>query len=245
MPSTKPAPLRIIEALSSTRAERVEALFAEIAQKFPEHDFGKAAAAALYNLTNAAAQAPVRQTNAATLTGDLDFFGLPSVLQSLADQQATGIVTLTNRRTGQTAGKLLFVAGKFADAQAAHLRGADAVYQLLEIPVAGTFAFVPNPAAKMKGDPIDVMSLLFEGIRRHDELRQLVLFVPDDLALRSTSVKPTPDPEETDPGFIRDVWVKASSNTRLGDWEAQVAGDSFRIRRLVARWMEEGALQPA
>lgn len=244
MPSTKPAPLRIIEALSSTRAERVEALFGEIAQKFPEHDVGKAAAAALYNLTHTA-QPVVRPTNAATLTGDLDFFGLPSVLQSLADQQATGIVTLTNRRSGQTAGKILFVSGKFADAQAAHLRGADAVYQLLEIPVAGTFAFVPNPGAKGKGEPLDVMSLLFEGIRRHDELRQLVLFVPDDLALRSTSVKPTPDPEEVDPAFIRDVWVKASSATRLADWETQVAGDSFRIRRLIARWMEEGALQPA
>lgn len=244
LPSRQPPPLRLIEALSSTRAERVEVLFAEIAEKFPDHDVGRAAAAALYNLTNAA-QTATRQTNAATLTGDLDFFGLPSVLQSLAEQQATGIVTLTSRRTGQTAGKLLFVGGKFADAQAAHLRGIDAAYQLLELPVAGTFAFVPNPAAKAKGEPIDVMSLLFEGIRRHDELRQLMLFVPDDLVLRATSVKPARDVEETDPGFIRDVWVKASSGARLGDWESQIAGDAFRIRRLVARWMDEGALQPA
>ncbi len=246
LPSRNPPPLRLIEALSSTRAERVEVLFGEIAEKFPEHEVGRAAAAALYNLTSTAA-ATARQTSAvaATLTGDLDFFGLPSLLQSLADQQATGIVTLTGRHSGQTAGKLLFVNGKFADAQAAHLRGVEAVYQLLERPVTGVFAFVSNPAAKAKGDVREVMGLLLEGIRRHDEYRQLVLFVPDDLMLRATATKPTPDPEETDPAVVRDVWVKASSGARLGDWESHVAVDCYRVRRLVARWLEEGALQPA
>ena len=244
LPSRNPPPLRLIEALSSTRAEKVEALFSELAEKFADHEVGRAAAAALYNLTSAAATT-TRQAAAATLTGDLDFFGLPSLLQSLADQQATGIVTLTARHSGQTAGKLLFVNGKFADAQTAHLRGVEALYQLLERPLTGVFAFVPNPAAKAKGEAYDVMGLLFEGIRRHDEYRQLVLFVPDDLTLRATSTKPTPDPEESDPAIVRDVWVKASSGARLGDWESQVAVDGYRVRRLVARWLEEGALQPA
>lgn len=247
MPSRQPPPLRLIEALSSTRSEKVETLFADVAEKFADHDVGRAAAAALYNLTNAATPVAARQANAATLTGDLDFFGLPSLLQSLAEQQATGIVTLTARRTGQTAGKLQFIGGKFADAQAGHLRGVDALYQLLECPLAGTFAFVPQPAssAKPRHEPQAVMPLLFEGIRRHDEYRQLALFVPDDLQFRAGAVKPTPDAEENDPAIIRDVWVKASSGTRLGDWEPQIAADVYRVRRLVARWMEEGALQPA
>jgi len=247
MPSRQPPPLRLIEALSSTRSEKVETLFADVAEKFADHDVGRAAAAALYNLTNAAAPVAARQANAASLTGDLDFFGLPSLLQSLADQQATGIVTLTARRTGQTAGKLLFTRGKFADAQAGHLRGVDALYQLLECPLAGTFAFVPQPPsnAKPRNEPQSVMPLLFEGIRRHDEYRQLALFVPDDLTFRAGAVKPTPDAEESDPAIIRDVWVKASSGARLGDWEPQIAADVYRVRRLVARWMEEGALQPA
>lgn len=247
MPSRQPPPLRIIEALSSTRSEKVELLLDEIAEKFADHDVGKAAKAALYNLTNTAAQTPASRTaSAATLTGDLDFFGLPSLLQSLADQQATGIVTLTARR-GATAGKLLFVSGKFADAQAGHLRGTSALYQLLECPVAGTFAFVPHPpeTAKPRSEPLDVMPLLFEGIRRHDEYRQLLLFVPDDLMLHATGVKPTPDPEESDAAVIRDVWVKASSGTRVADYEPQIAADAYRIRRLVGRWIEEGSLQPA
>ena len=239
-------PLRIIEALSSTRSEKVETLFAELVEKYGEHEIGRAAAAALYNLGSAGKQSAKNNAVAATLTGDLDFFGLPSLMQSLAEQQATGIVTLSARQSGQTAGKLLFLQGKFADAQNAHLRGIDAIYQLLERPVTGTFAFVPQPvpAAKPKNEPVDVMGLLFEGIRRHDELKQLTLFVPDDLTLKAAG-KPTPDPEENDPTVIREIWVKATGGTRVADWERQVAADAYRIRRLVARWIEEGALQPA
>jgi hypothetical protein len=241
---TRQPPLRLIEALSSTRSEVVETIFAEIVEKFGDHDVGKMAAAALANLATAG-KAKTRDGQAATLTGDLEFFSLPSLMQSLAETQATGIVTLSNK-VGQTAGKLLFLSGKFVDAQSQHLRGVDAIYQLLERPVAGVFAFVPQPAlnVKTKSEPMDIMPLLFEGIRRHDELRQFVILVPDDLVLQSTPVKPTPDPDETDPSVIREVWVKASRGAPLSEWETQVGADAFRIRRLMMRWLEEGALQP-
>ena len=241
--SRQPPPLKVIEALSGTRAEKVDELFHEIAEKFPDHEVGRAAAAALTKLTGSA-PLPAGGKAGATLTGDLDFFGLPSLMQSLADQQATGIVTLVTRATGQTAGKLLFVNGKFVDAQAGHLRSAEAIYQLLERPVTGTFSFVPNSSAPKSKDLHEVMPLLFEGIRRHDELRQLMIFVPDDLSLRATATKPTPDPEETDAALIREVWVKASSGVPISEYEAAIPVDSYRIRRLVGRWLEEGALQP-
>ena len=237
---TRPLPLRLIEALSRTRSEVVEKLFNDIVEKFGDHDVGRVAAGALANLGK---ETTKRET--ATLTGDLEFFALPSLMQSLAETQATGIVTLISRQ-GQTAGKLLFFGGKFVDSQTGHLRGVDALYQMLERPVVGTFAFVPQPAlsVKTKTEPIDIMALLFEGIRRHDELRQASILVPDDLALKPTAVKPTADPEENDPSIVREVWVKASGGTRISDWETQVATDAYRIRRLVMRWLEEGALQP-
>ena len=241
--TSKQPPLRLIEALSGTRSEKVESLLGDIAEKFPDHDLGRAAAAALLKLSGGTG-APAAAKQGATLTGDLDFFGLPSLMQSLGEQQATGIVTLIARATGQTAGKLLFANGKFADAQTAHLRGVEALYQLLEKPVTGTFSFVPASTPPKTKELMEIMSLLFEGIRRHDELRQMLIFVPDDLQLRAVG-KPTPDPEETDPTLIREVWVKAASGARLADWEPSIAVDSYRIRRLVGKWLEEGALQPA
>lgn len=245
LPKKQPPPVRLIEALSSTRSEVVEELFNEIAEKFPDQDVGRAATAALATLSSGGKQA--LQERSSALTGDLQFFGLPSLMQSLAENRATGIVTLTTKPSAQTAGKVLFVDGKFVEAQSRHLRGADALYQLLERPTIGTFAFVPQPSAaeRARNEPHDVMGLLFEGIRRHDELKEMTMLVPDDMVLKATGMKPTPDPDEKDPAVVRDVWLKASSGKRVGELESEIAADPYRVRRLLARWIEEGSLQPA
>ncbi len=47
LPKVQPPPVKLIEALSSTRSEAVEQLFDEIAQSFSDHDVGRAAAAAM------------------------------------------------------------------------------------------------------------------------------------------------------------------------------------------------------
>ena len=247
LPYLQQPPLRLIESLSSTRSEAVEKFFAEIAANFSDHEIGRAASAALENLRSTGKTTTNRDGAAVSLSGDLQFFGLPSLLQSLADQQATGIVTLTSKASGQTAGKLLFVEGQFADAQTGHLRGADALYQMLERPIVGHFAFVPQPVANVKGktQTAPVMPLLLEGIRRHDELKQAVALVPDHVALKAATTKPSPDPNETDPAILREVWVKATAGTPVGQWESQIAADAYRVRRVLAHWLEEGALQPA
>jgi hypothetical protein len=139
---------------------------------------------------------------------------------------------------------LAFVEGKFLNAQKGPLRGAEAFYEILEKPVAGRFAFVPHPIEKMKSNlqPQDIIGLLLEGIRRHDELQQLIALIPDTLKLTKGSVKPTPHEEETDASLIREIWLKASTSTTLGEWDSQIPTDSYRVRRLIAHWLETGAL---
>ncbi len=87
---TQPPPIRLIESLSSTRSEVVESLFAEIAEKFPDEDVGKVAAAALESRANAAKQGPsAPDGSSASLTGDLQFFGLQSGNWNRDAQQQT------------------------------------------------------------------------------------------------------------------------------------------------------------
>src|SRR6185369_2915249 len=130
--------------------------------------------------------------------------GLPSVMQSLQEMRASGMLTLRTKQ-GLAASKLVFVDGKFINAQSGHIRGVDALYQTLERPIAGTFAFVPYPPEKMKSEnaPLEIMGLLLEGVRRHDELQTMIALVPDTLKLTKTAVKPTPHPDEDDPTFLR------------------------------------------
>lgn len=241
LPKKQDAAIRLIEALSGTRAPRVEEALGDIAQRFPGQDVGRAAAQVLEKW--APAKAPARTEPAATFAGELEFFGLPSVMQSLAEMRATGMLTLSTKQR-QASSKLVFVEGKFLNAQTGHVRGIDALYEALERPVAGSFAFVPYPPERMQSDftPQEIMGLLLEGVRRHDELQRIAAVVPGDLTLTKTTVKPTAHPEEKDPALVRDVWVKASSGGAVAEWERQIPIDGYRVRRLVAHWLEEGAL---
>lgn len=241
LPKKQEGTVQLIEALTGTRSDAAEDLFQEIAQRFPEEEIGRAAAKALEMRTIAAK--PSRNDPGATLAGELEFFGLPSIVQSLAEMRATGMVKLTTKQ-GQTVAGLAFVEGKFLNAQKGTLRGVEALYEILERPLAGKFAFVPHPIEKMKSnlEPQEIIGLLLEGVRRHDELQQLIAFIPDTLKLTKGTAKPTPHPDETDASLVREIWLKASSSTTLAEWDSQIPTDSYRIRRLIAHWLETGAL---
>ena len=241
LPKRQDSTVRLIESLSGTRSDAAADLFREIAQRFPDQEVGQAAAQALEKYS------PARQGTASesapTLAGELEFFGLPSVLQSLGDMRASGMLTLRTKG-GEAAAKLVVLDGQFLNAQTGQIRGPEALYEMLERPIAGTFAFVPQPPEKLKTalEPRSIMALLLEGVRRHDELQRIVAFVPDHMTLTKTNLKPTPHDDENDPALVRDVWMKASSGAAVGEWEREITTDSFRVRRLVAHWLEQGAL---
>jgi len=241
LPKKQDSTVRLIEALSGTPTDETEALLGDIAHRFPDHDAGRAAAQVLAKWSPAQTQA--RADAAASLTGALEFFGLPSVVQSLSEMRATGMLTLMNKQK-QAAAKLVFVDGKFLNAQMGQIRGDEALYQALERPLTGTFAFVPYPPEKLTSDivPREIMGLLLEGMRRNDELQRFIALVPDNATLTKTNVKPTPHDDEADPALVREVWIKASSGANITDCERQLATDSYRVRRLVAHWLEQGAL---
>ncbi|HEY2092219.1 MAG TPA: DUF4388 domain-containing protein [Thermoanaerobaculia bacterium] len=244
LPKKQDATVRLIEALSGTRQPSTEELFKEIAQRFPDQDVGKAAATVLEKWGTAKAVAAAKANEpVATLTGELEFFGLPSLMQSLAEMRATGMLTLSTKQK-QAASKLVVLDGKFINAQTGQTRGADALYEVLEHPILGTFAFVPYPAERVKSElePIEMMGILLEGMRRSDELQRMRALVPDQTTFSKSGAKPLPLAEEKDPALIRDVWMKAVSGAPVGEWERQLATDAYRVRRLVTHWLEQGAL---
>jgi hypothetical protein len=244
LPKRQPPSVKVIEALSNTRSEVVESLLKDVARRFPDQEVGRVAASAVSSSTAGAGGPANPDTRGSSLTGDLQFFGLPALLQSLADSSPTGVLTLFNR-AGLTAGKILFDSGKFIDAQVGHLRGTDALFKVLERPVVGTFAFthrVMGVTTRSHGLPLEVMPLIFEGMRRHDELKQMSALVPDDLVLQATNTKPSPLADESDPAMIREVWLKASSGEGVGSWEKSIPADPYRVRRLIVHWLEEGSL---
>ena len=235
----------IVRSLSSTPTPEVRRLFREIAQTYPDQAFAKAAAAALDGFDHAV---PVSSEGSQlpSLSGDLELFGMPNLLQNLAQSDVCGILTLTDR-SGDTSGILSFESGKLSHCRAGVLRGRDAVYQLFENPAPGTFTFVnrrepgavpPDPATLL-----EIVPLIFEGSRRYDELRQARALVPEGGRLVATAIAPTGPEEEHDRTLVLGVFSRIVAGTPPQQCESDFFVDSYRVFRLLAHWLEEGSLR--
>ena len=58
-----------------------------------------------------------------------------------------------------------------------------------------------------------------------------------------TSTKPSAHPGEKDGTFLQALWERASQGGTPEEMEKAVASDSYRIRRVLAHWVEQGALK--
>jgi hypothetical protein len=231
----------LIGALRGTRVAEVWEAFSGIATRFPNESFGQAASQALATLAEAP---PSRPPITASLSGDLEVFGLPNLLQNLADNRVTGTLTLFDEE-GHVAATLVLEKGQLRSGQHGNLRGPEAVYQLVERPFPGQFAFVtprePAPEAA-GGDVHELAPLLLEGLRRYDELRLARALVPDQAVLKPTGLAPSGLADEPNEALVESVWDAVVSGATPARCERKFPVDSYRIRRLLAHWVEKGAL---
>jgi Domain of unknown function (DUF4388) len=166
------------------------------------------------------------------------------VLQTLNQSSLTGVLSLM-KTAGHVQASVMFEAGLFRGAQFGSLRDEDAVYELFEKPFGGTFAFVSRADVAALGgtsEPCDVLGLVLEGVRRHDEFKRAATLVPDHVFLEKTGTGHTPLADE-DEDFVQVVWSRVAKGATAPECEASIPTDGYRIRRLLAHWVEEGALK--
>ena len=232
----------LIGALRGTRVAEVWEAFSGISTRFPNESFGQAASQALATL---AESPPSRPPITASLSGDLEVFGLPNLLQNMADNRVTGTLTLFDDE-GHVAATIVLEKGQLRSGQHGNLRGAEAVYQLVERPFPGQFAFVtprePSPDAA-SGEALELAPLLLEGLRRYDELRLARALVPDQAVLKPTGLTPSGLADEPNEALVESLWDAVVSGATPVRCERKFPVDSYRIRRMLAHWVEKGALQ--
>jgi len=232
----------LLKALSSTPAPAVRQKLEEIVKRFPGEGFTAKASKVLEGL---GVRARTDEAPAKTMTGDLELFGLPNLLQSLADSKVTGNLALLDRESDPM-GMLVFNDGRIVASRVGPLGGEIAFYQLFERPMPGTFIFTSQSAAAIKkeakGEPLEIMPAMLESMRRHDEFNMARTIAPDDILLKPTGTKPTALKDEEDVAMMKAVWSKASGGVTPEQCEAAVHVDSYSIRRLYAHWIEQGAL---
>ena len=236
----EPALLSLIRALVSTPRAEVKRLLQSITERFPDEVFGKAAAKALEEL---AARSTESKAATEKLAGDLELFGLPDLLQQFARLRLSGTLTVRNDAEVPV-GTISLIEGRLKACTCGSLKGEVGLYQLLEKPVARTFVFAGRRSRS--GHEPDASSLpellpvVYEGMRRHEELQRARAVVPDTAALKPTGAEPVPAGE--DPALFNQLWKTISSGASPEECETKCPSDSFQIRSLLVRWVEEGIL---
>ena len=245
MAKNKDTLLHLVRALANTPLPAVREVLEQIVANFADQDFGGEAKAILNSFE--ALKLPTRKRESQpAISGDLELFALPNLLQSLADSSSTGNLTLRDR-TEQVMATVTLRSGQIQACSHGTLAGEVAFYQMFEIPLPGTFVFeAPEAGAPEPTDPplFDVQSGLLEALRRYDEFQLARALAPDDAVFRPTGKKPTAMEGESDVAFLRDLWGKATAGMPPLECERALVVDSYRVRRLFAHWLETGVLAP-
>lgn len=193
-------------------------------------------------------RAPARPSAGATTTQKfaLPADALPGLLYELTESKASGSLSLAETG-GAGAATLALSGGRLASARAGGLSGADAVYQVIQVFGGGDATWAPYAPATstplFETDAIALGPAVVEGLRRRDELELARAFAPDSAVFAAGKTAPRPHPDEKDGLVTRDVWAAASAGRTPLEIEKSLPVEAFRVRRLLLRWVEEGALQ--
>jgi hypothetical protein len=240
----------LIASVAGTDAPEVHTVLGDIVKRFPDQPFTKAADEALTKMGQhvVTKKAAPTDNDSVTLSGNLALFGLPNVLQNLADSRVTGALKIYDSEGGDQA-EIRLASGSLISAKLGNLEDDTAVLQLLERPVEGRFVFANEEHLERDDEPpadsMPMMSLLLEGMRRYDEFNRAAALVPDDARYKSAGKKPSDVKEDPDPKLAKTVWGQAIRGVPPSVCEAELKIDSFRVRRLYEHWVTEGALVPA
>jgi len=155
------------------------------------------------------------------LSGKLEYFDLPTVIQTLSNSNLTGTLTITDA-SGRVFAMLYLETGYVLYAKLGHLRGKQAFYQLFQSTEQDGFSFKGGlPPKEFEGEPqiaMSPMALLLESARLHDELEDLRTRYPDPYQVfQPKSDTLTWDHEETQT-LAEEIWV----HLKLGQPIAQM-----------------------
>lgn len=231
----------LAHALSGTVHPEVRALFEAIQKKHANEELGTIATTAIEGWN--ARSRPPEPAAASTLSGDLGFFGLPMLLQTLEQGGMTGCLSLIDRSSAPLA-QVWIDSGRMVKATFRHLEADAALYEMLIRPFPGTFSFVHRSDVPEPGPhgTYSVTTLVFEGIRRYDEWKRAAALVGDQVHLVPTGAPRELETSES-PELVEALWDAVSHGATPSECESTLPADSYRIRSLLAAWVERDALK--
>jgi len=180
------------------------------------------------------------------LQGNLRFFDLPTVIQTLIGSHQTGSLTIVEEGGKQGIAEMFFFKGNVARAKVKHLTGDDAVFQLFQSPIEGEFSFTGRHVQEDEVQcdvTLPGISLLMEAVRLQDELQLLMERFPERARIyrQKTTQLEWENSDTLELGVA--VWSRLKKGGSIADLHHEVPRCSYHIYRTVATLLDTDQIQ--
>ena len=180
------------------------------------------------------------------LQGNLRFFDLATVIQTLIGSHQTGNLVVSQEGGKQKVAEIFFFKGNIAKARVRHLSGDDAVYQLFQAPLEGEFSFTGRnvPDEEVQTDvTMPAISLLMESVRLQDELPLLQERVPDPQRVYRHKAAQLTWEEADSVELAASVWARMKRGASMADLQRDLPRCSYAIYRTVVALLDSGQIE--
>ena len=180
------------------------------------------------------------------LQGNLKFFDLATVIQTLIGAHQTGSLVVTQDGGKQKVAEIFFFKGNIAKARVRQLSGDDAVFQLFQSPLEGEFSFTGKtvPDEEVQSDiTMPAISMLMESVRLSDELPLLQARVPDaNRAYRHKAAQLTWEEADT-VELAASVWARLKKGASMTELQRDIPRCSYAIYHTVVALIDSDQVE--
>ncbi|GMR23539.1 MAG: hypothetical protein BMS9Abin37_1980 [Acidobacteriota bacterium] len=181
------------------------------------------------------------------LQGDLRYFDLGTIVQTLIGASQSGVMTLSNGKT-QIA-QLYFQNGNVFRAHYGHRRGDEAVHHLFQAEPEGQFLFESKGAESVADGPdpgitVPAMALMMDSVRLQDELKVLLEDLPAENTMIERNVDELDWSDDEAQADARQVWGCIHSPMTVAELFEKAHSCHCHTARILARLLQTEQIKP-
>ena len=182
------------------------------------------------------------------LQGDLKYFDLGTIVQTLIGASQSGVMTLSSGK--EPIAQLYFQNGNVFRAHYGHRHGDEAVHHLFQAEPEGEFLFESKGAESVADGPdpgitVPAMALMMDSVRLQDELKVLLEELPADSTVIQRNVDALDWSDDEGQADARQVWGCLHSPMTVAELFEKAHSCHCHTARILARLLQTEQVRPA
>ena len=182
------------------------------------------------------------------LQGDLRYFDLGTIVQTLIGASQSGVMTLSSGK--ELVAQLYFQNGNVFRAHYGHRRSDEAVHHLFQAEPEGEFLFESKGAESVADGPdpgitVPAMALMMDSVRLQDELKVLLEELPADNTVLERNVDALDWSDDEGQADARQVWGCLHSPMTVRELFDKAHSCHCHTARILARLLQTEQVRPA